>query len=186
VNAYLNGTLNNSATAINNLIPAADLAIIKTANQTLDLTSGQNVTFTLTATNLGPNDATNVMAYDPIPTGIASFGATNPSQGTWDPITGIWNIRTLTFSQIVTLTFNATIDNPFIGNITNNVNVNGTEFDPNPLNNHDSVQLSVNQPYVPVADMTIIKTVDHSTPDFDDTIHFTIGVCNKDLIQQKM
>ena len=38
VNAYLNGTLNNNATAINNLIPAADLAIIKTANQTQGLT----------------------------------------------------------------------------------------------------------------------------------------------------
>nr|WP_319372420.1 VWA domain-containing protein [uncultured Methanobacterium sp.] len=178
VNAYVNGTLCNSATFISNLIPAADLAIIKTANQTQGLTSGQNVTFTLTVTNLGPNTATNVMAYDPMPTGISSFGAATPSQGTWDPIMRIWNIGTLTASQIVTITFNATINNKFTGNITNIATVNGTEFDPNLLNNHDLIQLFVENPYVPTADLSICKKVDSTTPDFGDIIHFTIGVCN--------
>ncbi|MDO8870809.1 MAG: VWA domain-containing protein [Methanobacteriaceae archaeon] len=178
VNAYLNGTFNNNATANNNLIPAADLAIIKTANQTSGLISGQNVTFTLTVTNLGPNNATNVMAYDPIPTGIASFGAATPSQGTWDPITGIWNIGTLTVGQIVTLVFNVTINNTFIGNITNIATVNGTEFDPNPQNNQDLEVLFVETPYVPTADLTISKTVDEPTPNYGDTIHFTVIVFN--------
>ncbi|NYB52293.1 MAG: DUF11 domain-containing protein [Methanobacteriaceae archaeon] len=178
VNAYVNGTLCKNATFISNLIPAADLAISKTANQTHDLTSGQNVTFTLTVTNLGPNTANDVKAYDPIPNGIASFGAANPSQGTWDHLTGIWNIGTLTSGQTVTLEFNATISNTFIGNTTNIVRVNGTEFDPNPLNNHDSITIFVENPYVPTADLSICKKVDSSTPDFGDTIHFTIGVCN--------
>ncbi|MCC7550573.1 MAG: DUF11 domain-containing protein [Methanobacterium sp.] len=178
VSAYVNGTLCKNATFISNLIPAADLAILKSANQTQDLTSGQNVTFTLTVTNLGPNTANNVMAYDPLPTGIASFGAATPSQGTWDHLTGIWNIGTLTSGQIVTLIFNATISNMFIGNITNIATVNGTEFDPNPLNNHDLIELFVQNPYVPTADLSICKKVDSATPDFGDTIHFTIGVCN--------
>lgn len=178
VSAYLNGTFNNNATVINNLIPAADLAIIKTANQTQDLISGQNVTFTLQVTNFGPNNANNVMAYDSIPTGIASFGAATPSQGIWYPLTGIWDIGTLTVGQIVTLTFNATISNPFLGNITNIANVTGTEFDPNPLNNQDVIELFVNTPYVPTADLTISKTVDHPTPNFGDTIHFTVTVFN--------
>lgn len=178
VNAYLNGTLNNSATAINNLIPAADLAIIKTANQTQDLTAGQNVTFTLTVTNLGPNTANNVVVNDPISFGIDSFGAATPSQGSWNPLTGIWNIGTLTASQIATLTFNATINNTFIGIITNIANVNGTEFDPNPLNNQDLVELFVQNPYIPSADLTISKAVDNPTPDYGDTIQFTVTVFN--------
>ncbi len=178
VNVYLNGTFNNNATAVNNLIPAADLAIIKTANQTQGLTSGQNVTFTLTVTNLGPNTANNVVVYDPIPTGIASFGAATPSQGSWDPLTGIWNIGTLTLNQIVTLTFNATVNNTFIGTITNNANVTGTEFDPNPLNNQDLIQLFVQNPYEPAADLTISKTVDEPTPNYGNTIHFTVTVFN--------
>lgn len=175
VNAYLNGTLNNNATAINSLIPAADLAIIKSANQTSGLLSGQNVTFTLSVTNLGPNTATNVITYDPIPTGIASFGAATPSQGIWDPSTGIWNIGTLTFGQTVSLIFNATLGNSFSGTITNIVDVNGTEFDPNPLNNHDLVRINVT---LPEADLTIIKMVDHPTPNFGDNIHFCICVYN--------
>ncbi len=177
VNAYLNGTFNNSATAINNLIPAADLAIIKTANQTENLISGQNVTFTLQVTNLGPNPATNVKAYDSIPTGIASFGAATPSQGTWDSLTGIWDIGPMTVGQIVTLVFNATIINTFTGNITNIAKVNGTEFDPNPLNNQDLIVL-YNVTYVPASDLTISKIVDEPTPNFGDTIHFTVTVFN--------
>ncbi|HML05124.1 MAG TPA: VWA domain-containing protein, partial [Methanobacterium sp.] len=134
VNASLNGTFNNNATTINTLIPAADLAIIKTANQTTNLIPGQNVTFNLTVTNNGPNTAHNVIVNDPIPTGIASFAAAVPSIGSWDPSTGIWTIGTLAAHGIATLIFNATIINPFPGGngtVNNIANVTGTEFDPN-------------------------------------------------------
>ena len=79
----------------------------------------------------------------------------------------------------MTLTFNATINNTFFpGIITNIANVTGTEFDPNPLNNQDLVELFVQNPYVPAADLTISKTVDNPTPNYGDTIQFTVTVFN--------
>ena len=67
---------------------------------------GNTGTFTLTATNNGPDSATNVVITDPLPSG---FTAGTPSQGTYDAATGVWNIGTLANSASVTLTFTGTL-----------------------------------------------------------------------------
>lgn len=47
-----------------------NLGITKAANPTSNITAGNNVTYTLTATNTGPSDATSVVVADNIPDGI--------------------------------------------------------------------------------------------------------------------
>lgn len=166
------------ANVTTNVTPKADLAITKTANQTTNLHPGDQVTFTLTVTNYGPNTAHNVVVTDTMPAGIASFSIATPSQGTWDPSTGIWNVGTLGVGESATLIFNATISNLFSGQINNTANVTGNETDPNLTNNQDIVQLFVQTPYVPNADLSISKTVDNTTPCIGDTIKYIITVTN--------
>ena len=71
----------------------ADLAVTKTVD---DLTPnvGQQITFTVNLSNLGPDPATSVSLGDPLPAGLplVSFAAT---LGTYDPTTGIWVVGTL-------------------------------------------------------------------------------------------
>src|SRR5262249_37733380 len=83
---------NNTANA--DVIPQpADLALTKTVSDpTPNL--GDAVTFTITLTNNGPNDATNVTARDLLPAGTTLVTAT-PSQGNYDPVTGTWTVGTV-------------------------------------------------------------------------------------------
>ena len=52
---------------------------------------GEQVTFTVTATNLGPSPATGVVLTDQLPAGLAFVSAT-PSQGTYVSATGVWTV----------------------------------------------------------------------------------------------
>lgn len=157
-----------------NVTPKADLAITKTANQTTNLHPGDKVTFTLTVTNYGPNTAHNVVVTDLVPTGISFFSAATPSQGTWNPSTGIWNVGTLAVGESATLLFNATIGT-FSGQIFNIANVTGNETDPDLTNNQDMVILNATKLY---ADILIQKTVDNTTPCMGDIITYKITVTN--------
>src|SRR4029077_8146201 len=72
---------------------AADIGITKTVdNSTPNVNSA--VTFTITATNHGPSNATGVQVTDLIPAGLTFVSAT-PSIGTYDTATGVWNIGPL-------------------------------------------------------------------------------------------
>ena len=57
-------------------------------------TVGQQVTFTITASNLGPDGTSTAQVTDPLPDGL-SFVSSNPSVGTYDAATGIWTIGAL-------------------------------------------------------------------------------------------
>ncbi|MEN6592900.1 MAG: DUF11 domain-containing protein, partial [Methanobacterium sp.] len=63
---------------------------------------GQQFSYTITATNNGPNTATGVQVTDKIPAGLI-FNSYTASQGTYDSATGIWNIGTLENGASATL-----------------------------------------------------------------------------------
>ncbi len=84
----------------------ADLDIDKTVNNTTP-NVGDIVTFTITVTNMGPDDATGVEVTDNLPSGYTFVSAT-PSQGTF--IGGVWTIGNLPFPGTVTLLINATVN----------------------------------------------------------------------------
>lgn len=65
---------------------------------------GDEVTWTVTAQNIGQDTAKNVKVYDKLPSGLRYVKHTT-NKGTFNPKTGIWDIGDLTVSDgMVTLT----------------------------------------------------------------------------------
>jgi choice-of-anchor A domain-containing protein/uncharacterized repeat protein (TIGR01451 family) len=85
-----------------------DIAISKT----VDAAAPQNgavVTYTVTALNNGPSNATNVKVTDVLPAGLVYQSAT-ASQGTYAPGTGLWTVGSLAKSASATLQIKAKVD----------------------------------------------------------------------------
>ncbi len=69
--------------------PKADLSLTKIADKT-SIKRGDAVTYTLTVTNGGADNATGVVITDHLPTGITYVSASG--DGTYDNATGLWTI----------------------------------------------------------------------------------------------
>src|SRR5207245_1893967 len=80
---------NNSASATETP-QQADLALTKTVNNAAP-NVGDTITFTVTVTDNGPNNASNVEINDALPAGL-SFVSATPSQGTYSNGTGVWTV----------------------------------------------------------------------------------------------
>jgi len=97
-------TYNPSGSAsapVNIVAAAADIAVTKSVSAPPPPVGGQ-VTFTISAKNLGPNDATGVQLTDQLPAGLTFVSAT-PSQGTYTAGSGIWNVGALVNGATATL-----------------------------------------------------------------------------------
>jgi uncharacterized repeat protein (TIGR01451 family) len=130
------GSLRTTSVEINHNYCLADLEIIKTVND-LTPTFGDNITFTLTASNLGQNDANNVVVNDLLPSGY-TFVSSNPSVGTYNEITGVWAIGSLNYpSSSETLEIVATVN--LTGTYANTAIISADEPDPEPDNDTSTV-----------------------------------------------
>ena len=116
---------------------------------------GANVTYTVTVNNAGPDAATNVTVLDRLPAGLQFVSAT-PSQGSYDPSTGVWNVGTIANAASPTLAITAlVVQTTAAPTITNNASIRTSDqYDSDPNNNADSKSLTP----VPQADVTITKT----------------------------
>jgi uncharacterized repeat protein (TIGR01451 family) len=111
---------------------ASDLSVTKTASS-LTPTIGQQVTFTIVASNAGPGAATGVTVNDQIPAGYTLISAT-PSTGTWS--SPHWNIGNLASGASATMTVTATVNAN--GPYANTATITGNQPDSNPGNNTDT------------------------------------------------
>jgi len=161
-------TANNSSTATPVPVANADLAVLKTVNNNAP-NVGDNVTFTITASNNGPSNATSVVVNDALPSGYTFVSAT-PSAGSWAAPN--WTIGNLANGANATLTIVATVKAS--GNYTNTASISGGQPDPVWGNNSSSVTP------VPaaVADLAVVKTVNNATPKVGDNVTFTITASN--------
>ncbi|MDD3875275.1 MAG: GEVED domain-containing protein, partial [Bacteroidales bacterium] len=153
----------------------ADLKIIKTADN-MSPVVGTYIEFTLMVTNLGPSNASSVVAHDTLPSGytyVSDDGgsATSESGGI---IT--WTIGNLLVGDTLHLKILALVNAS--GNYTNKSNI-GTNDQPDPdLTNNES---DITPVVTPQADLSINKTVNNNTPVIGTDIVFTLSVTNYGL-----
>ena len=162
---------NNVASATVEVQPVADIAVTKRVSPATPQV-GETVTFTVTATNRGPNDATGVQISDGLPAGLTLLAAT-PSQGTYDPATAVWAVGALATGAAATLDLAARVDQA--GELTNvATRTAADQFDPDPSNNAGGATLTS----LPSADIQVRKTVTNPVPNVDDDVTFTLTVTN--------
>lgn len=82
--------------------PRTDLQLRKVVSQTR-FNAGDTISYTLTLTNLGPDNATGVQVTDHLPSGV-TYQSAAAQQGTYDPNTGHWNVGAVPANASVTLT----------------------------------------------------------------------------------
>ena len=73
---------------------------------------GDTLTYELTATNQGPNIATQIKITDQLPSGVSLKAGVAPvaQQGSYNPATGIWDLGNLNVGQTVNLVITVTVD----------------------------------------------------------------------------
>ena len=121
----------------------ADVAVFKTVDNSQPAI-GETVAYTIQVANYGTDTATNVKVTEAgLPAGL-TFVSASPAPGTsFDPVTGVWTIGTVTTSDFPTLVIFAKATRATGGTATNTVTVSATEYDPDPSNNSSSAEIIV-------------------------------------------
>jgi uncharacterized repeat protein (TIGR01451 family) len=138
------------------------LAVTKTVDNANPF-EGNTIHYTVTVSNNGTIDATNVAVKDQWPAGL-TFVSSTSSQGSYDPLMGSWNVGTLTPGKTVTLTITATVKVGTQGlTIINKVTALSDQS--NPATAQVSVLVLCNPAQsTSTAEIGIAKTVDSANP----------------------
>lgn len=136
--------LNTFTNPISN--PIVDIAVLKNVDDN-SVTTGQQVTYTITAENKKASAAGGIEVTDQLPTGL-TFVSSNPSQGSYSNSTGIWNVGSLSGLQSATLELVASVNTGTQGDIiTNSASLtNVTGNDGLGTNNESSIDILVFDP----------------------------------------
>lgn len=132
------GTFSNPVSQVIN-----DVAVIKTVDDNT-VTVGQQVTYTIQATNKRSSAVTNAEITDVIPSGM-SFVSATASQGSYNSTNGKWTLGSLSGLQVETLELVLSVNSGTIGDLITNTatltNIDGT--DGISTNNTSSVDVQV-------------------------------------------
>ncbi len=163
---------NNTASATI-AVDGADLGIIKSVSNATPII-GETITYTLTLTNGGPNNATNIAVTDLLPPDLSYQGST-PSQGSYASATGIWTVGSLNNGATATLTLSALVlDQRDNLTITNTATISAADqADANTANNSSSADITI-----AATDLEVTKIVDNVTPSVGGTVIYTVTVEN--------
>ena len=151
--------------------PVADLVINKSVTPGV-VVDGENVLWTLTVVNDGPDMAIDAYVEDVLPAGLTFF-TSSASKGFYNSSTGVWTIGNLTNGETVTLNI-VTIAKD-LKSITNIAFVNSSSNDPDLTNNYANATVNVTL----VADLEISKIVSLKSVKVGDTVTWAITVTNK-------
>ena len=145
----------------------ADLSINITMNNTSPVL-GETVMFTITANNLGPYTATDVIVYVDLP----ASPVYTISKGLFSTVTGNWSIGNLNVGENATL--NITLNITSMGTFEYHTNITGSTNDTNISNNNDTINFTV----APTTDLAINLTVNQTNFTVGDNVTFTIIIFN--------
>lgn len=134
----------------------------------------ENITFSLSVLNDGPNFISGAQIQDLLPTTL-NFVSSTTSQGTYDEATGLWAPGGLSPEVTATLSIVAQVDAEAAGStITNTAAVVGADqADPNPGNNLATTTL-----VVPGADLSLDLIGDYSAVLEGAQVHLTLNLEN--------
>jgi uncharacterized repeat protein (TIGR01451 family) len=154
-----NNTANDTASDVTTIVSRSDLSLTKVATSSGNGV-GTNATFTITLTNSGPSDATNVAVRDQLPAGLTYISST-PSVGTYNSGTGIWTLPSVTNGLSPTLQIVARID--VLGSLLNTAQVTASDqpdpdSTPNNSNAAEDDQASANLS-TSAPDVRLVKSV---------------------------
>ncbi len=147
---------------------SADISVTKTVD-TQQPTVNENVTYTITVTNNGQDNATNVVVNDTLPAGLTYMS----DDGAGSYVGGVWTVGSLASGASQTLHITATVNGDVLGNISNTASASATEGDPSQDNNESSVSINPQD-----ADLSIVKDVDSTSPVQGTNVVYTITVTN--------
>ncbi len=154
----LGGVASSSAQVTVASMPIANLSILKTADKST-ANVGDTVTYTLTLTNNGPDNATEVTVIDILNSGLNFISASSTS-GTYSTSTGVWTIGNLKNASTTTLTLVTTIRSGLEGQtIPNTAIASSTQNDPTPGNNTSTINVVVNEIIIPTNHAPVITLV---------------------------
>lgn len=139
---------------------------------------GRNLTYTLTATNLGPDTATDVRIRDSLPTGAILVSASAGCTGSSTTVTCSLGTLAVGASTAVTLLVTPSVG----GQITNTAQVFSNEFDPIPNNNFATAMTTVDASTDLALSITDSPDPLTSTPDTvsssRQTLTYTLTITN--------
>jgi uncharacterized repeat protein (TIGR01451 family) len=155
----------NNSDSATTTTPAADLAVIKTGPATAN--AGDDVSYVVTVTNIGPQDAANVTITDLVPPEVSFVSATHTGgtagSCTVDVMIPPNGLVTCTVALLpngassqFTLVFTISDEAPPGTQVTNVASATTSTGDPNMENNSSSVNTSTPPP--PVADLALNKS----------------------------
>jgi gliding motility-associated-like protein/uncharacterized repeat protein (TIGR01451 family) len=124
---------------------SADLSIVKTVNNAYPI-FGNNVVFTITVSNNGPNNATGVEVVDILQNGYV-YVSSSATTGVYDPATGEWTIGNLNNGTSATLTITATVVEG--GNYVNTSFTYSDAIESDMTNNTSSVETIPSDFFIP-------------------------------------
>ena len=135
----------------------------------------EDVIYTITVTNFGPDAATGIVVTDALPAGL-TYVSHAASQGTYAAASGIWSLGALAVSQVATLEVEAVVRTNTAGRTITNVAALAAvdQQETNPANNSAAVLV------VPeTAPLDIFKSVSPTNTVLGgDTLTYTIVVTN--------
>ena len=162
----------DSDSATLNVNPEADVSLSKTASNTHPAVDDE-VDYTLTASNAGPNDATGVTIRDSLPAGLdfidASPGCDNSNVGV------TCDIGTLASGASTSVTVRtrttAAIAGTSVGNLAS---VTANELDPDLSNNQATATIDVQ----PLVDLALKKVASNTSPQAGGSVTYTLSLVN--------
>ncbi len=168
---------NNTDTSITSILTAesADLSVRK-VGQPGTAASGETVTYTITTTNQGPDNAENVTLSDVIPPELEQVQFSADGGATWNPWISPYHIGLLPSGQSRTILIRGVVAASAVGTISNTAVVRSDTPDPDLHNNTSTVNISIIG--VTGADLSIRKTVTPNPVNRCEAVTNTLIVTN--------
>lgn len=157
-----------------------DISLTKTVdNPTPD--AGNEIVFTITVTNDGPNDATGLVIEDQLANGYAFVSATSTA-GMYDEVAGSWDLPFLANGSAATLQVRTRVRPS--GDYKNTAELIALDtYDPDSTPNNNLGSEDDQATVIPtpqgMADISLTKSVDNASPNVGDVVRFVVSVTNQ-------